>query len=124
MLLRVKRLLNYRLQKDVAAGYIVAILKGSARKSQPLVQKTLELVEQKKKKESVMTDDGSSTWWKDLTIENLDWRDTSPLAAGFVDAMLLSLIRAHRPTLLAATSLSMLIGCAALLNSSPNASWK
>jgi hypothetical protein len=42
-----------------------------------------------------MTDDGSSTWWKDLTIENLDWRDTSPLAAGFVDAMLLSLIRAH-----------------------------
>ncbi|CUH45458.1 hypothetical protein [Ruegeria atlantica] len=42
-----------------------------------------------------MTDDGASTWWKDLTIENCDWRDNSPLAAGFADAMLLSLIRAH-----------------------------
>ncbi|WP_282027621.1 hypothetical protein [Ruegeria faecimaris] len=42
-----------------------------------------------------MTVDSSSTWWNDLTIDNTDWRDTSPLAAAFVDAMLLSLIRAH-----------------------------
>ncbi len=42
-----------------------------------------------------MTVDGSSAWWNDLTIDNTDWRDTSPLAAAFVDAMLLSLIRAH-----------------------------
>lgn len=34
-------------------------------------------------------------WWTDLTIENVDWRSADPLSNAFVDALLLSLIRAH-----------------------------
>ncbi len=35
--------------------------------------------------------------WHGLTIENDDWRKSSPLANAFIDQLLLSLIRAHPP---------------------------
>lgn len=42
-----------------------------------------------------MTDNNSGQWWHELTIENVDWRENSPLANAFSDFLLLSLIRAH-----------------------------
>lgn len=36
-----------------------------------------------------------SSWFDDVTIDNVDWRDVSPLSNAFVDTLLLALIRAH-----------------------------